>query len=687
MARDTKKKGRKKPTEDLQEESLKPIDITREDIEGWRGGLPINLENVDESGSKLREKLSTHISTVLDQELQNHTKVIENLSKWQRQYQGKKSSKNYPYAGCANMAVPISRSNVDTTQVRVQDALFNKKKTYLCRARHGHPEFVGVDRQVEEFLDWFTKNVMKLKEKSSDSLLQSTKMGSGWGKMVWEQKTRSVYRYANEAEKFDTTVTKYKLNDTDEKAVKDVETLYSGPNFYPISREDIVYSADATNVQDCYIIGFRKYYREPQIHLKVKQGLWDKEAVSSLTAPDKFDEVKEDRAENQGLDIKKSRYEDPYEIWELWVKYDVDGDGQEDDIVVTYHRQSNQILRAIYNPLFYSFRPFVLFKGFPIEFTMEGEGLLSILEKLQEEIDSIHNQRLDRLTQINAPMYLVKKGCSLDNFALLPGKVWHTDEVPEDAVRELSFADVYHSNFNEEDRLIALADRACGIYPESMGQSTSERPVAKESLARIEEANKKFKAIIENYRQGFIDLGYMIIEMFAQYQPVYTYRAQEGGKWQEKTINFPLQSIRDGLEIELFASTELISQEVRREINMTVYGLVSDFKTKAAGVVQAIVNPQVPSYFKVWGLTEYKSSLTLVRRILDDFDIRDADTLLIDLEKIPGLEQCIQNSIDLQPPPPQPMTGPDGQPIGPGGGGPGGPPGMGGGPPMGPPGM
>jgi hypothetical protein len=220
-----------------------------------------------------------------------------------------------------------------------------------------------------------------------------------------------------------------------------------------------------------------------------------------------------------------------------------------------------------------------------------------------------------------------------------------------------------------------------------MGQSTSERPVAKESLARIEEANKKFKAIIENYRQGFIDLGYMIIEMFAQYQPVYTYRAQEGGKWQEKTINFPLQSIRDGLEIELFASTELISQEVRREINMTVYGLVSDFKTKAAGVVQAIVNPQVPSYFKVWGLTEYKSSLTLVRRILDDFDIRDADTLLIDLEKIPGLEKCIQNSIDLQPPPPQPMTGPDGQPVGPGGGGPGGPPGMGGGPPMGPPGM
>jgi hypothetical protein len=31
------------------------------------------------------------------------------------------------------------------------------------------------------------------------------------------------------------------------------------------------------------------------------------------------------------------------------------------------------------------------------------------------------------------------------------------------------------------------------------------------------------------------------------------------------------------------------------------------------------------------------------------------------LEKIPGLEMCIQNSIDLQPPPPQQPTGEQGE--------------------------
>lgn len=148
---------------------------------------------------------------------------------------------------------------------------------------------------------------------------------------------------------------------------------------------------------------------------------------------------------------------------------------------------------------------------------------------------------------------------------------------------------------------------------------------------------------------------------------------------QEKTINFPTQMIRDGLEIELFASTEMLSQEVRREINMTVYGLLGDFKTKAAGMVQAIVNPQVPSDFKKWLIADYMTGMKVVRRILEDFDIRDGDELVNDLNEVIDIMKNLKNSIDLQPPPPQQRMGPDGQQQG------GGPPQ--GGQQMGPPGQ
>ncbi|MCK7503210.1 MAG: hypothetical protein MZV70_03315 [Desulfobacterales bacterium] len=92
-----------------------------------------------------------------------------------------------------------------------------------------------------------------------------------------------------------------------------------------------------------------------------------------------------------------------FEIWEIWLRYDVDEDGEEDDVVITYHRASKTILRAIYNPFFIGFRPFVAFTYNPSEFQFDGRGLVEMLEKSQLEVDAIHNQRRDRATLLNTP--------------------------------------------------------------------------------------------------------------------------------------------------------------------------------------------------------------------------------------------------------------------------------------------
>ena len=202
MAR--KKKDSKPAVDKKEEKRLKPVDVTREEIEGWRGGASLDLSSVDSiTRLPLRDRLSKHIGDILELELLNHSRVRENLSKWQRQYQGKKPKKNYPYEGAANVAVPITRSNVDTIHVRVQDAIFNKRKFFICRARTG--EFVDIAREMEEFLDYYVRNILKLRDKVRDPLLQAIKMGSGWAKVDWQQKTRPVKRYATLEEKHDKT--------------------------------------------------------------------------------------------------------------------------------------------------------------------------------------------------------------------------------------------------------------------------------------------------------------------------------------------------------------------------------------------------------------------------------------------------------------------------------------------------
>jgi len=664
MARKAKTKVEKELDKEANPELLKS-EIT----DSWRGGLPVKLDRIMSDGRTLKETLSKHLGEILDQELKNHRGVLDNIGKWQKQYEGKKKEKAWPFPNCSNVAIPITRSDADAILVRLIDAIWNKRKVWIFRAKTS--DFVGIDRELEEFFDWFQRNILQLKKKMKSPLRQMVKIGTGWVKVVWSEKKRTVYRYSTPEEDEIKEVHKYSLAGTDAKAVKDSETTYMGPDILPVSREDIIYTSDAPDLQNAYLTGFKFTLRKAQLDLRVRQKIYDEEAASKLKADVKPDETKEARAENVGLETRKTTYEEPYVLWNLYFKYDVDEDGEEDDIEVVFHKESGEILKAIYNPIFYGFRPLLAVKGIDREFAVEGEGACQILEKLQEAIDTLVNQRIDRLHQINAPIAIMETGSGLEDqgFNLTPGKVWKSDTLPEQAVKFLQFPEVYPSTFQEESQLVAYSDRAVGITPSALGVSTAERPVAKETIVLAEEANKKFKDIIENVRDFFRELGYMLVEFFAQYQPVYTYQMEGAeGKLQEKTINFPLQHIRDGLDIELFASTEMMSQEIRREVNLTVYTLLSDFKTKMAGMVQAIVSPMTPPPFVNWLIAEYKSSNRLMKRIIQDFDIPDAEELLTDIDEIIMQLQAMQQQMAMRPP-----MGPPGQ---------GGPPGM---PPQGPP--
>jgi len=637
-------------------------DLSKTDIVGFRGGDPIKLNRKLGDGTTLREGLSDFVYSLLSKELENQRPRLKSIKKWQNLYKGRKKAKSFPYPNCANLAIPITRSNTDAIFVRIIEAIFGKRKIWVVRAKR--PEYIELAREIEEALDHFQRRVLKLKQKLLSPLLQAVKIGTGIVKVIPEKKVKTVYRYATEDEIRDPNIKTYALKDTSRKVVKVVQTLYEGPNVYPVPREDFIISSDANDVQEALLVGFRTRMRYSEIELRARQGIYDKDAIEKLIHPDEADEIKQERAKAQGKELEKIDLAKEFDIWELYLRYDVDDDGEEDDIVVTFHLESKTILRAIYNPMFSGFRPLVAFKGSPTEFSFDGEGVCEILEKLQEEIDSIHNARLDRLAQINAPIVFYRSGLGLDNFTLEPGKVWSVDDLPDNAIKIFNWPHVYPETERAEDRLVTYADRAVGITPAVMGVSTAERPVASETIILREEANKKFRNIADNIRDGIIELGYSLLEYFAQYSPTYSYSVYEGEKLITKTVNFPIEFIRDIFEISLEASSELISQEIRRQINLTVYQLLSDYMTKIAGMVQAIVSPEVPSDFKKFLLKAAEVSATVVERILQDFDLQDAENLVVDAVETVDVEKAIATSPDLQPPPPQEMPmPPQGQPM------------------------
>lgn len=646
------------------------------DYDGFRGALPVNLDRTLASGGKLRDELTNHVKQLLEQELANQKPRLNKIKDWEDNYKGVRKAKEYPWPNAANVCVPITRSDTDAVHVRLVDSIFNKRKVWMVRARE--PQYVGLDRDMEEALDWFQRNILKFQVQMTSPLIQCIKTGTGIIKIGWQSKKRTVYRYATPEELSNSEIPKFSLPGTDSKAVKVVQSLYEGPQIYPIPREDFVCSADATTIQDAYMVGFRTRIRLPQLRLRAKQGIYDKDAVDKVLTPSsKVDETKEGRATRQEKEIKYIVDDSkPTDVWELWFQYDVDEDGEPDDIVVSVHRDTGTILRCIYNPMFLGFRPFVALVFYPHEYAVDGEGVAEILDKIQKELDALHNQRLDRLTQINSPIIFVRSGSSLENLEQLePGQIYVVDDELDKAIREFRWSDTTFSTHQEEDRLIGMGDRAVGITSGVLGISTAERPVAKETFANIQEANKKFKFGIDNLRRGIAEIGYMILEFFAQYQPTYSYTKEDDGKLVPHTINFPLEYIRDGLNVDLFASSEVMNQEMRREIHLVLYQLLSDYYSKTSGIVQAIIDPNVPSEFKKYAISIVQKGDKRLDAIMKDFDQVDGEEYLVNLEDTIDIEKALAESVDLLPPPeetpPQPGAGPQqpegGQQIGPNG--------------------
>ena len=644
-------------------------DTAKSDTDFYRGGIDINLDRVMKSGQRLEGELSAHLDEVLSQEQRNQEKLVKHIARAERQYAGRKKGKSFPWNGASNVSTQDTRKNVQILAVRVIDALFNRRKIFIVKANK--PELIEDARRIETALDWFFKHIIRLKEKIMSPLLQSIKSGTGIVHVRWEQQRDTVYRYATPEELDDPGVHKYAVKGSSDKVVKDIQTYYEGPQWVSVPREDFIISSEADDIRKARLCGFRSYCTKSELRTMERNGVYRK-GVADKISTDSYDETKESRAENQGKELKPALANDPIEKWTLWLNYDVDEDGEPDSVVVTYHQKSNTILKAIYNPVFTGNRPFFKLVGDPVQFSFDGDGLCNTLYPLQEAVDSIVNQRIDRGTLLNCLTTISRTGVGLDNFKFEPGRNYTIDENPTDDVfRVVQIPDIAPSQFTEEMGLKTQMERLSFNSPALQGVSTSERPVAKETFALLEESNKGFKNRIDNFRDGLTEGAYQTLELMAQYQPKFGYKEEIGGEWVDNSVDLPVMSLRESFDINLAASTEVLSQEVRREIGLNVFMLIRQYQTDLGGMANMLTSPQVPSDMKKVIVEANRIGVSLLRQILLDFDMPNAEELVLDLSKTVDVNKVMAASPDIQAEMAPPgANGPNG-PRMPGGPGPG----------------
>jgi hypothetical protein len=139
----------------------------------------------------------------------------------------------------------------------------------------------------------------------------------------------------------------------------------------------------------------------------------------------------------------------------------------------------------------------------------------------------------------------------------------------------------------------------------------------------------------------------------------------------------PVGNIRDLIDLDLEISTEQMNMEIRRDMTLLKYKIMSEYLTNMTGVAQALSADQTPSDFKIWLRAACEPAANLMKKLFADFDEREPEQMVLTPPDVMDVDKLIARSVDLMPKPPLLPPGNIGTPPGPGMGQPPGPGAMG----------
>ena len=90
----------------------------------------------------------------------------------------------------------------------------------------------------------------------------------------------------------------------------------------------------------------------------------------------------------------------------------------------------------------------------------------------------------------------------------------------------------------------------------------------------------------------------------------------------------------------------MFDQETRREVNVAIYHMLSEHMTSLAQMAEAITSMGVNSEFKKFLISGAMKQEKIITRILEDFDQKDADNLVLKLEETVDVRKSLEMSAD-----------------------------------------
>lgn len=551
-------------------------------------------------------KAADKLDNELEEGLDEHSPREARLNEWQRAYDGepKQKMRNFPWPNAANLEVPLIGFTTDSIVARIMNTIFSMEPFWTVRPLR--KEVDPFAKPVEHYLDWSRKAEYNLYAALKPAVIQTTKFGWGWLKYGWETYTkRDYYIDENMIPQF-----------SDESIRR--------PVVYHIPNQDMIIQAGMEDERIAEWICHRVRLTDNQLRMRKYDGIY--------TDVDEIMKRKDDvRVSYPNLDGRERRAEEKLnQLYEFSIDYPYGPDDVPTPMVLTYHQPTKKIVRAIFQP--YPWRPYTKMTFILREGCLEGFGIARRLWQLQEEISTIHRQEVDNATVANTRFFLGKRGTVRPGTQIWPGRFLTVPD-PERDIKAFAMGDIGPGLRTLEVQALGYAERASGISDPQLGresQSLGSRATATGTLAMIQEGNRRFDLNVRDIREAGSEVGRRVLELNQRFRPKGASYFVEGedGRYVEAVLDLPPAFSASKLAVELTASTATINRETEKQGLIGLLGVVTQYYERLVQAGMVVFNPQAPPELKELVVRMSQGAKHIVDRIVQDFDIRDVNTVV-----------------------------------------------------------
>lgn len=590
---------------------------------------PVQL--LDEEQEKL---LREYLRVEVDEATSERADKVEKWSKWRRQREARpeKSSKNSPWPNSSNVSVPLAAINTNAASAKLEGT-FDRRKPFFRASTENRKDTTSIE-QAEAITDVFEFLVesplhLNLRTKNHSILYEAASLGGQPVKVPWE-----------------TDIWKYGSDEIMEG--QEVERVrHDGPAIIQIPREDFLCRAFVDDIQRAPWIRHRVFLHWHEIQQRAAQGVYDEtvlEDIKNAYIVSPTDDSKEENYERRGTSPLETK---SWEIGEYHVFWDVYGTGVPIDIVVTIEEETGIFMRQQVNRL--GIRPFEMIAFDPVFGSLDGIGVGHKCEHMQDEVDAMHNMRIDTAHIAGIRMFAVRRNCGIKpNEKLRPGKLLFVDNPKEDIV-PLQSGEVYGSSLQAEmvakqysERATNMGDYQTGFEDSSIGT----RATFGGTMFLAQQGGKMFEPTVRSMEDSFSRIGmYVLFQIVANRERFEKDLARFDDKTQMRFREVLAMDMKDIPSRFVFTieTTEVDkTEEARRQEILSLAQLYSMYGEKLIQLSVMAQNPQMPELAKKTAMKLFTGASRLAEMILEHFDVEDTQNYVPDYRKIEQMEVAMQ---------------------------------------------